>query len=125
MGDLIDMSGHDWKRALKANAKGIVTAEVGNAYLMLTNGAFRGCIAYDEFGDRTFWAKAPPPLDEFTLPRQGADLSDQDTVYVQHYFSRVGNPMQVTYRESTINSAVSAAGRRNTVHPLREYLASL
>lgn len=124
MGDLVDI-GTNWKLALKSNAKGVVTSEVGNAYLMLTNGAWRDCIAYDEFTDRIFWAKQPPALAEFSRPVQGRDLTDQDTVYVQHYFSRVGNPMQVSFRPSTINEAISAAARKLTVHPLRDYLRSV
>ncbi len=125
MGDIVELADHDWKRSLKVNPKGIVTAEVGNAYLMLTNADWRGCIAYDEFSDRVFWAKQPPRLDDFKPPQAGADLADQDTVYVQHYFSRIGAPFTVSFRPSTINDAISAAARKCTVHPLRQYLNSL
>lgn len=124
-GNVIDLADHNWKRGLKLNPKGITTAEVGNAFLMLTNDDWRGCLAYDEFADRVFWAKQPPRLDDFPPPIAGADVTDHHTVYVQHYLSRIGAPYQVAFKTSTINDAISAAARKNAIHPLRDYLNGL
>lgn len=114
-----------WKKLIRLNEKGLATAEPGNAFLMLTNGDWRGCLAYDEFGDRIFWAKSPPRLDNFTAPRAGDDLHDNHTVYVQHYLSKIGAPFTVAFRATTIDQALRAAAAENRVHPLREYLTGL
>jgi putative DNA primase/helicase len=128
MGDLVDMPDRSWRLQLRCNGRSMVTAEVGNAYLLLTNAEWRGCLAYDEFSDRIFWAKQPPPMDGFVAPEAGADITDQDVVYVQHYISRLGvgaPPINVTFRPSTLNDAMAAAAHKNKIHPLRDYLNGL
>ncbi len=125
MADVTNIKKHDWKRTLKVNSKGCVTAEIGNAYLMLTNGAWRGCLAYDSFAHSVYWAKSPPSMPEFTSPEAGTVLADRDAVYVQHYISKIGAPYQVSFKVQTIQEAIIVAAQRNSHHPLQDYLRSL
>jgi putative DNA primase/helicase len=124
-GKVIDMK-RDWRVGLNMDAaKGIPLPEAGNAFLMLTNGVWEGCIAHDEFGDRTFWAKTPPQLQDFDSPRAGQDLSDHHMLYVQHYLARVGVEWRVSFKVEALTAAIEAAARKNIRHPLREYLNGL
>jgi len=116
----------DWRVSLKIDAgNGVPTPEAGNAYLMLTNGVWAGCLAYDEFGDRTYWAKAPPGMAQFNQPQVGQDVSDADALYIQHYLSRIGVEFMVSFKVEAIHAAVEAAARRNAHNPLKEYLRAL
>lgn len=124
MGELIDLADHAWRRSLKTNKLGAVTAEPGNAFLMLTNDEWAGCLAYDEFADRIFWSKQPPSMPEFAQPTVGEDLRDHHTVYIQHYLSRYAI-WHTAFKTTAVNDAVSAAARRNIIHPLRQYLTAL
>lgn len=125
MSNVVDMSDHYWRRNLKVNSKEHVTAEIGNAYLMLTNGIWRGCLGFDSFANSVFWAKTPPALADFTSPQAGDVLRDRDAVYVQHYLSRIGAPAQVSFKVQTIQEAIIVAAQRNALHPLQNYLNGL
>ena len=125
----------DWRVGLKIDAaKQVPAPEAGNAFLMLTNGEWQGCIAHDEFADRTYWAKAPPQpagLRGFVAPKLGEDVADHHHVYVQHYLSKLGlqqadsSTSPVSFKGEALAAAIEAAAHKNTRHPLREYLNGL
>lgn len=122
----------DWRAGLNMKAStGLPRAEPGNLYLMLTNGNWSGSLAYDEFGDRTYWAKQPPGMRGFSVPRTGRDITDEDALYVQHYMARIGTDAgdgasyRVSFALEAVHTAMSAAARLNSRHPLRDYLRGL
>jgi len=123
----------DWRVGLKIDGnKGVPYPEPGNAFLMLTHGEWAGCIAHDSFSERTYWAKLPPQppgMADFIAPKVGDELADHHELYIQHYFSRLGliegGVSPTAFKAEAVSVAIEAAARKNTHHPLREYLTGL
>lgn len=123
-GNVVKMADSAWRKMLTYTAEAKVRKDPGNALIMLTHGKWRGCLAYDEFSDRTYWAKAPPELnaDIIKSPRAGAEVSDRDAIYVGHWFSIEEG---VNFARDTMLSAIDSAAHANVVCPPREYLKGI
>lgn len=122
MGEIARLDEH-WKKSLIYTQKGGIDKLRCNCTLLLSNGAFSGMLAYNEFTEKTFWAKAPETFHGITTPKVGEEFSDVDHIdYVQSWLARVYG---VKFAEATILSACLAAARHTRVHPLRSWLRSL
>ena len=122
MSNVSEMSSHKWKRALTMTEKGGVAKDIGNAVIYLLNDPrWVGCVSYDEFSDRIFWAKSPPALDveAFPGPRKDDEVSDRDCAYVHHWFARI---VGVKFSIDTLLRAIEVAAHQNKVCPPRDYL---
>lgn len=123
--------GTSWRKALVYGKENRLRSDVGNAFLLLSNGEWKNRLGYDAFGDRYYWTQDGIPLQSFDTPKKGDDVSDGHMVYLQHYFSAIGGQGHsqgiptVQFKSSTLFEAVMAAARRHTVHPLRDYLRGL
>lgn len=113
----------DWQQALRRNESGNYTRDPGNAALLLTNHAdWLGCLQYDEFADRIYWQRQPPPMPGLTTPAVGDLLADHHIIFAQHWLARMQN---VSFGVEATHSALVSASRHNTHHPVRDYLTSL
>lgn len=112
----------DWRTLLKLNKNEKVTPTLGNAVVLLTHDEWTGCLAYDEFSERVFWAKAPPLLPEMIAPAAGTDIADHHTAYVQHLLNHRHG---VAFPDGLLDKAIDTAAHATRRHPLREYLLGL
>lgn len=112
-----------WKKSLIMTMKGGIDKLRCNCTLLLSNGPFRGMLAYNEFSEKTFWAKAPETMNGLVIPRAGEEFSDIEHLdYVQAWLARTYG---VKFAEQTIIGSCMAAARQNRVHPLRTWLRGL
>lgn len=113
----------DWASELRTDQDGRITADVGNAALLLANDSgWAGSLVYDDFADRIYWASEPPAMSGFERPAKGQDIADHHATYVHHWFAR---RLGVTLKKGAVQDAMVAAARMRTVHPLRDYLTSI
>lgn len=116
-----------WEAELVYETKGrgdskesVLAPTAGNLNLLLQNDpAWKGCLGYNEFGEREVWLRTPPRIAGVTGPRVG-EVRDEHDVYVQHWWHA---KRQVLVQGVT--SAVMTAARSNTFHPVRSYLEGL
>jgi putative DNA primase/helicase len=123
--NVADIRESSWKRLLLHTQEGKLTKDLGNAILYLLNHpAWKGSIAYDEFGDRTYWAKQAPKLDDAALPapRKGDEISDRDAMYLHHWFA---TEICVKFPLEGLLKAVEYVAHQNKTCPPREYLRGL
>lgn len=112
-----------WRRLLRTNEDGKPTNDPGNAALILTHDPrWRGCLQYDEFTDRTAWAKAPPDIPELPQPRVGEQVAEHHVTFVQHWLAKFGG---ARFNKQAVQDAMMAAARANQVDSLRDYLSGL
>lgn len=123
-----DIAERTWKKALTYSKEGALSKDAGNLLLYLVNDSrWRGCLAYDEFADRVFWAKGPPSIDtldaaSFPVPIAGTDASDRDSVYVHHWFAKM---LGVSMSAESVTRGIEAAAHSNVICPPRDYLRAL
>lgn len=82
------------------------------------NPSWQGVLQHDEFRDRVF--AVDPPIE--LKGAQRGELNDADIVAVRHWFECMG---QKSVPKDMAWDCVSAVARKNSFHPLREYLNSL
>lgn len=98
----------------------VLSPTAGNLTLLLQNEpAWKGCLGYNEFAEREVWLKSPPRIAGVTPPRPG-EVRDEHDVYVQHWWHAKRDLLV-----AGVTSAVMAAARANTFHPVRTYLEGL
>lgn len=113
--------GDDWRKTLryKADNSGL-TKDPGNAALLLAHSDdWKGCLGFDEFSRRVYWRRTAPH--QPGLPAPTGELQDSDIIYVQHWLARTHG---VAFTGDSVFSAINAAARANSFHPVKEYLAS-
>ena len=112
-----------WESSLRRNAEGRLTKDPGNVALMLANyDNWRGCLVYDEFADSIRWDRPTPTIEGFDAPRVGDEISDNDIVFIQHWFATKHG---VSCERGVVADAVALAARQNKRHPVRDYLSDL
>lgn len=107
-----------WETNLELNEKHRVMGTLRNAFLILTrDDRWAGVLAFDEFAHQVVKLKAPP-FDK-GAPGPWGDVDDSRTMIwlAQHYM--------VNFEHKTLMRAAVAAANENTVHPVRDYFASL
>ena len=121
---VVEIETYSWRKALHVTLEGKVKRETGNAVILLTHGDWRGCLAYDEFADRIYWAMDAPVLDEEALvsPKKGEEVCDRHAVYVAHWFGVISG---ISFSKESMVSAIDAAAHMNSTCPPRVYLKSL
>lgn len=112
-----------WERSLRYDEKDRLTKDPGNAALLLAHSAsWRGCLSYDAFADRVTWAAEPPAVPGLVAPTVGDALVDAHVVYAQHWLA-IHKGLSIGV--DAMWSAMAAAARCLSTHPLRDWLRSL
>ncbi len=112
-----------WENALRHNQNGALTKDIGNVALILTNSVeWRGCLAYDQFTERCYWAQPAPVVPGMPQPVVGERFADHHATYVAHWFARTHH---LTLGKGPILDAMVTAAQVNARHPLQDYLSSL
>src|SRR5262249_40379429 len=109
----------DWKAMLIRNDKGVVLPTHENSrstYRMLPNG--RGVIGYNEFDGRQYALRNPPPPVNAT---PGSELQDNFDTEAIRWFECHG----MIVGADVMRRVIDSEARRNSCHPVREYLNSL
>jgi hypothetical protein len=110
-------STYNWVNDLKLDKKGSVRPILTNLILFLTHHAeWKGVYAFDQFAARVVIRKRPPWKGE--APTDFTDHHETLTrVWLEHedIFAKLGD----------IGSAIQAAARNNSFHPVREYLEAI
>ena len=110
-----------WKDLLDVESKtGLPNPTAKNAELILRNGAFKGALAYDAFGN-TEVIRLPLPWRDRERPQQEYEpWLGADDKRLQHYFGK-----QYEFKSAmTIQNAFTEVVHSNTFHPIKEYLES-
>jgi predicted P-loop ATPase len=109
----------DWRTRLLRNNSGDLIACYENACMMLENSPeFAGVLGYNEFTGAINFMKVPPhPISA----EVGEEISDQYDTEIVRWLERRG----VMVKQNVVCSVVDAVARRNSYHPIREYLESL
>jgi hypothetical protein len=92
------------------------------AVLLGNDPSWAGCLEYDIFGHRVRWARPLPPVPGLRRPAVGAELADEDLLYVAHW---VAQARRWSLGLDGVFAALSAAAHLRPVHPVRRYLDSL
>lgn len=116
-----------WEAELVYESKGrgsakesVLSPTAGNLNLLLQNEpSWRGCLGYNEFAEREVWLRCPPKTAGVSPPRPG-EVRDEHDVYVQHWWHAKRGLLV-----AGVTTAVMAAARANTFHPVRTYLEGL
>lgn len=112
-----------WRQSLIHTEDGRLTKSPANAALILANDdPWRGCLTYDAFANRITWTRTPPAVPGLRSPTLGAELVDEDALYVQQ---QLNTQTRVLWPAAAIHDAIVAAARVHTVHPVRDYLGGL
>ena len=114
-----------WFAQCIKDVKGKPIPNVANAIIALENDTnIRDAIAYNEMLRAPMLMHQPGmPMDtEMFNPRYPRPLTDQDVTDIQKWMQHVG--LERIARQA-VYDAVDLCARRNSFHPLREYLESL
>lgn len=116
-----DDVGGTWQKDLKRNREGAATKDPGNAALFLSyRPEWKGVLEFDEFADVIKWRRQPP--EGIGRPDAGDELADHHITYAQHWLVKKTGP---SFGRDSVAAAIDVAARRNTVHPLRDWLDGL
>jgi putative DNA primase/helicase len=112
----------EWKNLLRYRKEGgALTKDIGNLVLMLANSEeWAGTLTFDEFSERIYWARKPPPIAGLRTPEGEATAAD--AFYVHHYFARCE---YVSFSKGDVYDAMEAAARHRSTHAVRDWLAAL
>jgi hypothetical protein len=89
--------------------------------VLTTHLDWQGVLAYDAFGCRVVCLREPPA--RFGVAKRGVGVwTEADTVRTQHWFFDL---FRVEPGKDAIDGAVEVAARRNTFHPVADYLRAL
>ncbi|CAH8772249.1 virulence-associated E family protein [Paenibacillus dendritiformis] len=110
-----------WKDELECHPKtGFPLPTAGNVELILTNGVWRGVLAYDAFGNSEVIRR---PLPWRNLERPGRLYEPwlgADDKRLQHWFAKVF----AINSTRTIQNAFTEVVHKNTFHPIKAYVES-
>lgn len=117
--DIIDVQFGDWRSRLLRNDEGKLLNCYENVSLFLENSPeFAGAIGYNEFtGGLVVLRPLPSPI----TAQPGVEIEDHFDTELIRWFER--KYMRVS--PNLVTRAVDAVARRNSFHPIREYLESL
>lgn len=119
----VPIEAETWESSLRTNSEGKLTRDPGNAALILANDVdWKGCLQYDAFAGRVLWQRPVPALEGMPQPVVGDELQDHHVLYLQQWFAR---RRHVSFGREAIETAIGAAARANSVHPLQDYLRGL
>lgn len=112
----------DWGNLLVLNkTTGTAKTTAGNAAVYLAyRPEWQGVLAYNEFIDLVYWSGTPP--EGFMSPKKDEPFKDEHVVYVQHWLGKNCGP---SFSLDHTYAAVQAVAKRNTIHPVKDYLESL
>src|SRR5262249_19481581 len=113
----------DWTQQLKLDKNERVIAALANVALILEEAPkWKGVLAYDQFSAHVAIRKQPPfELAALTVPWTDIPWTDQHESQTRVWFQREDiNPSM-----GDVVRAVQKAARRNSFHPVRDYLESL
>lgn len=106
--------------------KGAILPILANALVILaTDEDLAGMLAYDEFSDRLLLTRPPPPAREADAPAAGPyprAWGPEDVALVQAHMQRRWAPR---FNRMTVEEAMPVEARRNSFHPVRDYLDAL
>lgn len=109
----------DWQADIMRNAEGIIQPCLLNAHTILCHDPqWAGVLIYDEFAERITFAKPAPWPDS----KIGDALSDEDATRLSLWLHRTWS-MKIAPEPCW--KILQVVGRRQTIHPVRAYLASL
>jgi predicted P-loop ATPase len=116
---IADIHFGDWRSRLIYTQQGNLAACIDNAALMLEhNGAWEGVLAYNEF-DGGYYVRRPPP--EPVHAEVGEEITDIFDTEVTRWLER----KHIMVTPSVVHQVVNLVARRNSFHPVRDYLNSL
>jgi predicted P-loop ATPase len=113
----------DWTSQLKLDKNEQIIANLANVTLILEESPkWKGVLAYDQFGAHVVIRKLPPfELSALTVPWTDIAWTDQHETQVRVWFQHEDiNPTL-----GDVGRAVQKAARRNSFHPVRDYLETL
>ncbi|MGG4397221.1 virulence-associated E family protein [Paenibacillus thiaminolyticus] len=110
-----------WKDELECHSKtGFPLPTAGNVELILTNGVWRGVLAYDAFGNSEV-IRQPLPWRKLERPgRLYEPWLGADDKRLQHWFAKVF----AINSTRTIQNAFTEVVHKNTFHPIKAYVES-
>jgi hypothetical protein len=109
----------DWHTRLLRNDRGKLISSYENAALFLQNSPeWAGVLGYNEFtGGHVIQKQPPPPI----TATPGCELEDQFDTETVRWFERCG----LMVKPDLVRRVVDTIARRDSHHPVREYLESL
>lgn len=113
-----------WEESLVWDRKGNdIEATAGNLRLMVENmPEWAGALAYDESKDRITWTRKPPDVQGMAAPAADALVSEQDWIYVEHWFHRT---RRVRFGKETVSDVLVTAAKGNSRNSLDDYLKTI
>jgi len=113
----------DWTSKLKLDKNERIIANLANVTLILEEGpTWKGVLAYDQFGAHVVIRKLPPfELSALTVPWADIAWTDQHETQVRVWFQQ----QDINPTLGDVGRAVQKAARRNSFHPVRDYLEAL
>lgn len=107
-----------WQARLLRNDRGQLLACYDNVALFFENSPeLAGVLGYNEFTGGQFILKAPPPI----TATVGSELEDHFDTEALRWLERRG----IMVRPDMVRRVVDGVARRNSYHPVRDYLESL
>ncbi|MBO8164686.1 MAG: virulence protein E [Brevibacillus sp.] len=111
----------DWETKLELHHKtGLPLPTAGNVELILTNGPWRGVLAYDAFGNTEVIRKPLPWRDRERPNRSYEPWLAADDKRLQHWFAKVYGINSA----KLIQNAFTEVVHKNTFHPIKAYIES-
>lgn len=105
-----------WKDGLDRNDKDMVRPTMKNVMTILANTFGEKCFVYDEFALRLAWN-----VDALGI-KKGSNYIDAHSRIIKSFFA---HRWHVEPTVNTIDDAVEVLARKNTFHPVRDYLNGL
>jgi predicted P-loop ATPase len=113
----------DWHRYLRFTEKQKLTKDAHNAAIVLTHAdEWQGCLEYDSFADRVYWARQPPGDIGLTPPNPGEALQDHHETFTAGWLAK---HYQTSFAKQAVADAIRLCARQHEVHPLRQYIQSV
>jgi predicted P-loop ATPase len=113
----------DWTSQLKLDKNERIIANLANVTLILEEApTWKGVLAYDQFGAHVVIRKLPPfELSALTVPWTDIAWTDHHETQTRVWFQR----QDINPTLGDVGRAVQKAARRNSFHPVRDYLGAL
>ena len=119
LADIARVGFGDWHTRLLRNERGCVLPCYENVGLFLENSSeWNGVLGYNEFTSGYFVLKTPPPP---VSALTGSEIEDHFDTEAVRWLERRG----LMVKPESVRRVVDIIGRKNSYHPVREYLGSL
>jgi predicted P-loop ATPase len=108
-----------WREGLRLDTRNQPKPHVHNLeIIMASHPLWRGVLAYDELRQNIVFVREPPYPTKRRVPYP---LSDADCIAAQAWF----NSIEIDAPKNTVADAMLLAAKRNSYHPVKDYLSSL